>query len=547
MIRFNPGLCGGLLLACLLGGLSGAGMVWWWLGSPLTASESGAPPASQSTARKVLYYRNPMGEADTSPGPKKDAMGMDYIPVYADEASPPAKPLTVSTVPPARKVLYYRNPMGEADVSPVPKKDAMGMDYLPVYADQGEPGSVSLTPERIQLLGVQRAPVAAVALHREIRAVGRMAVDERRQVTVSAKYGGWIEKLPVNTTGQAVRAGQTLLEAYSPELVAAQQEYLVARATQDRLPADGADTGGPRLSWSEGGLQRLRFLDVPEPVLRELATASRVRRTLPLLAPAGGVVLTRNVQLGQRFEAGQALYEIADLSHLWLLVDVFEQDLQAIQPGQAVDIRVNALPGEVFTGRITFIYPTLNASTRTVPVRIELENPGGRLKPAMYAEATLAVPLPAQALSVPESALIDTGTRQVVLLARDQGRFMPRQVVAGASGVTVSGERRVIIREGLLPDEQVVTRANFLLDSESNLRAAFSALTAGATTTSAPAALASPVAAPPAASSSASPGMAMPVSAAAGTQGAAGETLPASSAPVAWPVTATHNTAQHGG
>lgn len=502
------GRYGGLLAASLLGSLLGGGAVWWGLlAQPATDHAPSSPAAQTSTqvARKVLYYRNPMGEADTSQVPKKDAMGMDYIPVYADEAAP-AVPRSTSPAT-ARKVLYYRNPMGEADVSPVPKKDAMGMDYLPVYAEAGEPGTVTLSPERIQLLGVETAPVGQMALHREIRAVGRMAVDERRQVTVSAKYAGWIEKLPVNTTGQTVVAGQTLLETYSPELVAAQQEYLIARATQDRLPAEGEATGGPRLSWSEGGLQRLRFLDVPESQLRSLAKEGRVRRTLSLLSPASGVVLTRNVQLGQRFEAGQALYEIADLSRLWLLVDVFEQDLQAVQPGQAVDIRVNAFPGETFTGHITFIYPTLNATTRTVPVRIELENPGLRLKPAMYAEATLAVPLPAGALSVPESALIDSGTRQVVLLARDNGRFVPRQVVAGASGVTVGGERRVVIREGLLPTERVVTRANFLLDSESNLRAAFSALTAStpaaapsavATTTSIPLpASAAPVASSP--------------------------------------------------
>ena len=209
-----------------------------------------------------------------------------------------------------------------------------------------------------------------------------------------------------------------------------------------------------------------------------------MRRTLSLTAAESGVVLTNNAVQGMRFEAGQALFELADLSHLWLLADLFEQDLRLVQVGQAVTIRVAAYPGETFKGRVAFIYPTLNAQTRTVPVRIELNNQAGRLKPAMYGEVQLqAMVASADALSVPESALIDSGTRQVVLVSQGKGRFVPREVEVGGHGESVSsesnesaGERRVVVLRGLQAGESVVTRANFLLDSESNLKAAFAGL-----------------------------------------------------------------------
>ncbi|MFC3913095.1 efflux RND transporter periplasmic adaptor subunit [Pseudaeromonas sharmana] len=460
---------GWLLLAFVAGGI----LVW---GANRTGLMPGVetdtgPIATTAPARKVLYYRNPMGQADTSPVPKKDEMGMDYIPVYADEAAAPA------AMPGQRKVLYYRNPMGQPDISPVPKQDEMGMDYIPVYADDADPARVTLSPQRIQLLGVTTAPATAEPLWLKVRANGRFAVDERRQVTVTAKYAGWVEKLPVNTTGQTVTAGQTLLETYSPELIAAQQEYLIARDNQGRLPLQTAPAGGRRMTLTEGALQRLRFLDVPERVVQQLAQRGTVLRTLPLAAPLSGIVLQKSVMQGMRFNAGDPLYTLADLSRIWLLAEVYEQDLAAVRVGQSVAVQVNAYPGEAFTGQVAFVYPTLNANTRTVPVRIELDNPALRLKPEMFATVTLQVALETPALpSVPESALIDSGRRQLVLVAQGAGRFAPREVVVAGRGETARGERRVQIRAGLLPDEQVVTRANFLLDSESNLRAALGAL-----------------------------------------------------------------------
>lgn len=303
----------------LLGGLLlGAGGQRLWQ-AKAQATPASIEPTQATPARKILYYRNPMGQPDTSPVPKKDEMGMDYLPVYADETTAP-------TPPAQRQILYYRNPMGQPDISPVPKKDEMGMDYLPVYADEAQTGGLSLSPERIQQLGVVSRPVGREPLYREIRATGRLSLDERRQQTVTAKYAGWVEKLPVNSTGQTVRAGQTLLETYSPELVAAQQEYLIARDSQHKLGLSLQADGGRRLTLEQGALQRLRYWDLPETSLQRLVQTRQVRRTLPLPSPISGVVLEKKVLQGSYFKAGDPLFELADLRELWLLVEVFETD-----------------------------------------------------------------------------------------------------------------------------------------------------------------------------------------------------------------------------
>ncbi len=397
--------------------------------------------------------------------------------------SPSAKPV-------GRTILYYRNPMGLPDISATPKKDEMGMPYLPVYADEaGETPSASATvtvsPDRIQALGVTTEPVRRERLQRTLRAVGQLVVDERRTVTVAPKFGGWIERLPVNTTGQTVHAGETLLEVYSPELIAAQQEYLLARESQSRLHLEPSLAGGKRISLSDGALQRLRFWDIPEAELQRLVRHGEVRRRLPLTAPSDGVVMSKKAVQGMRFEAGEPLFELADLRHLWLLVELFEQDLASIRIGQPVSLTMAAYPGEQFSGKVAFIYPTVNAQTRTVSVRIELRNEEGRLKPAMYGEAQLQTTAATEALTIPESALLDTGARRLVLLSLGGGRFAPREVEVGAYGEDQQGQRRIAVLSGLQAGDVVVTRANFLLDSESNLRAAFAGLASTAPAVSA--------------------------------------------------------------
>jgi len=449
------------VLLLLVGVVAGGAASYGWF-----AHQTATVSAEQKTVeRKILYYRNPMGLADKSPVPKKDSMGMDYIPVYADEAQ---------VQPAERKVLYYRNPMGQPDKSPVPKKDSMGMDYIPVYADAApaEQGSVSIDATRRQNLGVMSVVVKTAQLDRQIKAVGMFAVDERRQYTITSKLDGWVDKLYVNATGQQVKAGQPLFELYSPELIVAQQEYRIARQTQPNVDADKLSPAG----LGGAALTRLRYWDIPTAAINRLAAGGEVKRTLSLQAPSNGIVMTKNVTQGMKFNAGDALYQIADLSQLWLLVEVFEQDLAVVNVGQTVQVKVNAYPAETFTGKLAFIYPTMNAETRTVQVRIELDNQQGKLKPGMYAEARLQVPISAQGqLVIPESALIDSGHRQVVLIDQGNGKYVPRKVQVLARGEVQNGERQIAI-SGVQAGEKVVTQANFLIDSESNLQAAFSSM-----------------------------------------------------------------------
>ncbi len=448
---------GTFALATAIAGFAGG----YLMAQKPTSSENVDSSAPQE--RKVLYYRNPMGLADTSPVPKKDPMGMDYIPVYADEAPTVAQG--------ERKVLYYRNPMGLPDTSPVPKKDSMGMDYIAVYEGEESGSTVTISPEKIQLLGVLTSPVERRVLTRTVRAVGTVQVDERGQYTLAPKFDGWIEKLHVNTTGEPVRKGQPLMDVYSPELVSAQQEFLIANAGRQRLAAGSANARQGVASLSESAMQRLRNWDIGEAQLERLRRTGKTSRTLTITAPVDGVVLDKPALEGMRFQAGDVLYRIADLDTVWLIAEVFEQDLALVKPGQAVQLTVSAYPGRHFTGEVTFIYPDLSPQTRTVKVRIELSNPDGLLKPAMFGTAQLAAGERTPVLAVPDSAVIDSGTRQVALVALGEGRFEPRELLTGRRA---DGFLEVL--EGLGEGESVVTRANFLIDAESNLKAALSGM-----------------------------------------------------------------------
>lgn len=450
-----------LWIALSVLGLAAATGVGYWLGQkhPAPAEPSAATAKPE---RKILYYRNPMGLPDTSQIPKKDSMGMDYIPVYANEAS--------AAVPKGeRKILYYRNPMGLPDKSSVPKQDAMGMDYIPVYADEEPtPNQVKISLDKVQKLGVRTEPVALHEQVKTVRAVGQFQLDERRLATVTTKFEGYIEKLHVNATGQPVRRGQPLMEVYSPELVSAQEEYLIAWKGRQTLGngTEESQVGVGQLA--DSALKRLHNWDISEAQLQRLQREGKATRTLTLYAPVGGVVLEKTALQGMRFMPGEPLFKIADLSAIWLIADVFEQDLSLVHVGQTVTMTVDAYPGKVLKGKITYIYPTVNPETRTAKVRVELPNPAGMLKPDMFANVELAsghgkTPV----LSVPDSAVIDSGTRQVVLVQRGEGLFEPREVKLGMRS---DGYSEVL--QGLSEGENVVVRANFLIDAESNLKAA---------------------------------------------------------------------------
>lgn len=366
---------------------------------------------------------------------------------------------------PRGKILYYRNPMGLPDTSPVPKQDPMGMDYVPVYEDEVQAeGQVKISPEKIQKLGVRTETARLRTLTRSIRAVGTVQVDERRLYYVSPRFQGWVQQIYVNTVGQTVRQGDPLLDLYSPDIIAAEREYLLAAGIEERA----AEIPAGKQQIIEGALLRLRSWEVPEDELQRLRKEGKPRQLVTLRAPASGVVLEKHVVQGMRFMPGEALYHIADLSSLWVLAEVYEQELSLVQQGQAASIRITAYPDKVFTGKVAFIYPTVNPQTRTVQVRIELPNPDGLLKPFMYATVELAALSDRKpVLAIPDSAVLYSGIRQVVLLDRGEGRYQPRQVKLG-----LQGDHYVQVLEGLAEGDNVVVSANFLIDAESNLRAA---------------------------------------------------------------------------
>jgi RND family efflux transporter MFP subunit len=305
-------------------------------------------------------------------------------------------------------------------------------------------------------------------LARIVNAVGRVEANEQLTYTIAPKFEGWIEKLHVNTTGQQVGRGQPLLEVYSPELVSAQKEYAIAAQGQKSLQQGSSEAQAGMKQLAESSLTRMRNWDISDEQLQALSKGGEARRTLTFRSPANGIVMEKKAVQGMRFMPGEVLYQIADLSSVWIIADVFEQDLGLIKPGQTAKVKVNAYPDREFTAKVVYVYPTLNPQTRTISVRLELANPGGTLKPNMYASVQLISDHgKARILTVPDSAVLDSGTRQIVLVRRGEGLFEPREVKLGMRG---NGYVEVI--EGISAGEDVVVSANFLIDAESNLRAA---------------------------------------------------------------------------
>ncbi len=379
---------------------------------------------------------------------------------------------------PVRKILYYRNPMGLADTSPVPKKDAMGMDYVPVFEggeDVSDGKQVNISLEKVQKLGVKSEAAALRRLDKSIRAAGRIEIDERRTYTIAPKFEGWVERLYVNTSGQAVGKGQALFDVYSPELISALREYALATQGVASLQhadddAAGYDARSSMQQLAAASLARLKNWGITDGQIKESAQ-DKDKRTLTFYAPVSGIVLEKKAVQGMRFMPGEMLYQIADLSSVWIVAEVPEQDIGSVKTGSVARVNIAAYPDKRFKGKIAFIYPILNASTRTVQVRVELANPSGLLKPAMFASVELAASRGGKALTVPVSAVIDSGTRQIVLVQLARGRFEPRTVKLG-----MRSENYVEVLEGVVEGEQVVTSANFLIDAESNLKAALSGM-----------------------------------------------------------------------
>ena len=444
------------------------------LASAFTLAAVASPARADDQPRRPLFFQDPDGRPFYASGPKTTSDGRVYHPIFDEAAPQSASP--VAARPPAaatpaktaddHRILYYRNPMGLADTSPKPKSDSMGMAYIAVYADEGSqddpPGTVRITPGRLQTLGVRtQAAEMRLPAARSIRAIGTLEFDERRLATVTTRVPGWIEHLSVAATGDPVTRGQVLAEIYAPDMVAAEEEYLIA-----------ARMGG---AIGSASLQRLRALSIPDDEIARLRRSGRSVLRIPVVAKADGVVIDKPVQEGMRVDAGEALYRTANLSSLWLIAQVQEQDLGAIVPGQAARASFVAFPGRSFSGRVAFIYPSLSADTRTARVRIVLPNPDGVLRAAMFANVQIAAAPPGTpVVTVPDSAVLDSGTRQVVLVAVGNGRFQPQTVTLG-----VRGDGWVQVTDGIKSGDRVVVGANFLIDAESNLRAALQGFGSG--------------------------------------------------------------------
>ncbi|MFZ5657287.1 MAG: efflux RND transporter periplasmic adaptor subunit [Pseudomonadota bacterium] len=403
----------------------------------------------------------------------------------------------VSTKPSAdagqagRRILYYRDPMGRADTSPVPKKDPMGMDYVPVYADQpGQqaqvPGAVSIDPVRLQTLGVRTEPVRRERQAMTIRASATLAVDESRQYAIAPRFDGWVERLYSNQTGQAVRAGQPLLAVYSPQVAATREEIRLADNAIQRL--GGADPAGA------AAMRRLRDAAMQRLRNWEISTAGSAGNTVLFRSPVSGFVLEKPVVQGARFAPGETILRVADLSRVWAVAHVPVAQAQGLATGRPARFESPTRPGEVAEGRITFIQPTVDSQSRTLDVRVEISNLSGEWRPGLFGNLTFDGPQ-VDALTVPEAAVIDSGERQVALVDLGGGRFAPREVAVGRR---LGG--RIEILSGLREGERVVTAANFLIDAESNLQSALQGL--GAHNHGAPAATPAPAPSEPSAAPS---------------------------------------------
>jgi len=445
-----------VLFALAIG--SGGG---YWFASRM-ALDANTMSSNSTAERKPLFYRHPMNPAISSPVPAKDDMNMDYIPVYAQQEKTKE-----------RKPLFYRHPMNPEIASPVPAKDDMNMDYIPVYADDGgsddsPKGTVLIDPVTVQNIGVRTAIAEQRTLSRQIRAIGRVAYNEERLFRLHPKTEGWIKKLHVDKTGSPVEKNDVLLSIYSPQLVSSQEEYLLALKNKQVLsnsPFDEIRQGA--IDLAETSRQRLALLDVADHQIRELERTRKIKKYLHIHSAFSGIATNIGAREGQYVTPQTELYRLADLSEIWVYANIYEYELPWISEGDEVEMTLTGIPGKRFKGRLAYIYPYAEATTRTVKVRIVFDNKALLLKPDMFAELIIAASRQVNAVVVPSEAVVRSGMREQIFVVRAPGKFEPREVTLG---VTTRGLTQIL--SGVKPGERVVTSSQFLIDSESKLREA---------------------------------------------------------------------------
>lgn len=374
-----------------------------------------------------------------------------------------------------RKIKYWQAPMDPTYIRKEPGKSPMGMDLVPVYEDEATTGGgIQIDPVTTQNMGVRTEAVLRRDLSRTVRTVGLVTYEEPKQYSINSKIEGWVERLHVNQEGQAVKKGQPLMEIYSPELVAAQQEYLLAVQNGKRLgqsPFAEIGEGAKRLL--EASRNRLTYWDISEKQIGALEQSGEVRKTLTLYSPYSGVVTMKKVVEGMRVMPGEELLQVSDLSKIWVNADIYEYELPWVKVGQSAEVEMSFAPEKVLKGKISYIYPYLEGETRTAKARIELPNPGFELKPDMYANIRISTGAVKGALAIPINAVLNSGKGQTVFVAQGEGRFEPRVVKTGVSDE--SGFVQVLT--GLSEGDAVVISAQFMLDSESKLREAIQKMT----------------------------------------------------------------------
>jgi Cu(I)/Ag(I) efflux system membrane fusion protein len=440
-----------------------------WLDGVLPAAAKQSMAQAEATG-PIVYYRDPDGLPDYSLTPKKTSAGKDYSAVRASEDvnfEEKAPGAAAAKTGDRGRIRFYRNPMGLPDTSPTPKKDSMGMDYLPVYeGEQDDGSSVKVSTGKLQKAGVQTELAQRRTLNTVIRAPGTVEEDERRKSVVSLRFEGFIDTVGNVTTGTHVHKGQPLMRIYGPNLSSAAAEYLSALNARP-----GAGIGDQAL---KGARRRLENLGAPDAYIADIERTREIPVYMTWPAPQDGEIVERTAVNGMRAAPGDVLFRIVAHDVVWVMVDVAERDLDLIEVGQKVVVRPRARPNHPFTGKVTVIYPHLKMETRTARIRIELPNPDDLLRPDMYADVEITTGLETPVLTVSSSAVIDSGERQIVLLAKGEGRFEPRAVKLGRRG-----DGRVEIKEGIAENDRVVVSANFLIDAESNLKAALNGLDTG--------------------------------------------------------------------
>jgi RND family efflux transporter MFP subunit len=440
------------------------------------SAQNSSSAANSSGERKILYWYDAMNPQHTYNKPGKAPDGMDLVPKYADEQSTGAAGQGAATgsasKPGERKILYWYDPMHPAYKSNKPgTAPDCGMDLVPKYADDGgqdmAAGTVNIAAGKQQVMGVRTATVEQKPVVRDIRATAQIVPDERRIAHIHVKVPGFVEKVYVDFVGQLVRKGQPVFTLYSPDMVATQEEYLIAKRGEQTLggaPYQEVSQGAQSLLRS--ARQRLKLWDISDQQIKKLDETGEVSKTITIHSPITGFVTDRKVFPNVSVTPDMDLYVISDLSSIWATADIYQYELPFVKVGQKAQLQLSYYPGKTYSGRITYIYPSMDPTTHTAKVRIDISNPNFELKPQMFGDVQIKVDYGNKIL-VPQDAVLNSGNEQTVFVVREGGNFEPRKVTLGPAV-----EGNVVILSGLKAGETIVTSGNFLIDSESRMKSA---------------------------------------------------------------------------